>query len=239
MVADETGQTAAIEGVFTDLQSDAKRKTFAAGEHVFDEGQRSANVMYIHVGEVRVFQIATDGSVRLGGVFGPGEWVGAAAVAGLDFRGRAVASVETSVSMLPADRLMDLLQLRPAAAVAFFREATQRLMRAYDDTLRLMFNDCNARLIDTLIDLSTYPSAEHVGDDVTVHITHQQLAQAVGAARETISLALTELRHKNLLRTGRSRLTFNPQLLLSFKASAAEKPRRDRTVMPATATSVA
>jgi hypothetical protein len=48
---------------------------------------------------------------------------------------------------------------------------------------------------------------------VVLNITHSQLAQAVGAARETISLALTQLRHQNLVRTGRNQLFFNPDTL--------------------------
>jgi CRP-like cAMP-binding protein len=39
---------------------------------------------------------------------------------------------------------------------------------------------------------------------VILWMTHEQLAQAVGAARETVSLALTQLRQANVLRTGLS-----------------------------------
>ena len=35
-------------------------------------------------------------------------------------------------------------------------------------------------------------------------------------ARETVSLALTEIRLKNLVRTGRNQLTFNPAALEQF-----------------------
>jgi CRP-like cAMP-binding protein len=237
MPDDVAGQLTAIESLFTDPQAYAVRRSFHAGEIVIDETRPSPEVMFLHSGEVRVFQCTPDSSVRLGAIFGPGEWFGAAAIAGCALRGRAIASVETEVSILPADRLLALLHARPDAAVEFLKEAARRLMRAYDETTRLMFNDCNARLIDALIDLSTRPSAERIGPDVTVRITHQELAQAVGAARETISLALTGLRHKNLLQTGRSRLTFNPQLLMSFKASLGTKSRRDHATSADGATS--
>ena len=54
---------------------------------------------------------------------------------------------------------------------------------------------------------------------------HEQLAQAVGAARETISLALTHLREQNLLRTGRNQLFFNPDALQEFSEKAAASGR--------------
>lgn len=80
-----------------------------------------------------------------------------------------------------------------------------------------MFDDCNQRLIDTLVRFSRSAAATPQGDGgVVLRITHQQLAQAVGAARETISLALTQLRQRNLLRTGRNRLFFKPEALQQF-----------------------
>ena len=65
---------------------------------------------------------------------------------------------------------------------------------------------------------------------MVLRITHQQLAQAVGAARETISLALTQLRQRELLRTGRNQLFFNPDVLRTAclgdpRPAAADEPR--------------
>ena len=59
-------------------------------------------------------------------------------------------------------------------------------------------------------------ATQHDGG-VVLRITHQQLAQAVGVARETVSVALTQLRQRNLLRTGRNQLIFNPQALRDLK----------------------
>jgi CRP-like cAMP-binding protein len=60
------------------------------------------------------------------------------------------------------------------------------------------------------------------GENTVLHLTHEQLAQAVGAARETISLALTEMRHKNLVRTGRNRLIFNRDALRAFATNVQQ-----------------
>ena len=68
---------------------------------------------------------------------------------------------------------------------------------------------------------SSSAAATTQGTDVVLHLTHEQLAQAVGAARETISLALTEMRHRNLVRTGRNRLIFNREALRQFGGAAA------------------
>src|SRR5438046_2727053 len=93
------------------------------------------------------------------------------------------------------------------------KQLSTKLTAFREDASGLVFEDCNHRLIRTLVHLSESPAASPSGDGVVVHITHQQLAQKVGVARETISLALAQLRRRNLLRTGRNQLTFQPQAL--------------------------
>ena len=65
----------------------------------------------------------------------------------------------------------------------------------------------------TLLRFSRSAAATQNGEDIILRMTHEQLAQAIGAARETVSLTLTELRQANLLHTGRNRLAFNFQTL--------------------------
>ena len=68
------------------------------------------------------------------------------------------------------------------------------------------------------------PAARLVPGGVELRITHAQLAQAVGAARETVTLCLIQLRNENLVQTSRSRVTFNPQALLSIDPQADSLP---------------
>jgi CRP/FNR family transcriptional regulator len=217
-------QSQVIEALFTDPTAGARRVLLRAGEMLFATETHHSEAMFIHSGEIRMFQVGPNGSERLGAIFGPGDWIGAAAVSGVAFAARALAPVASEVSIMPVANLMDLLPHRPEAAVVLFKQTAERLMHAYSTAAGLTFDDCNERLIKTLISLSDSPSALHEGDTVTVRITHQQLAQAVGAARETISLALTELRHKHLLATGRNRLIFNPLELAAFRCEP--KPRK-------------
>jgi len=79
-----------------------------------------------------------------------------------------------------------------------------------------VFDDCNSRLLKALVRFSRSAAAMPHGDGVVLRITHEQLAQSIGVARETVSLALTQLRQQNLLRTGRNQLMFNPDSLRDF-----------------------
>ena len=67
-----------------------------------------------------------------------------------------------------------------------------------------------------------YVDLAEEGFDVVLRLTHEEIADAVGVARETVSVALMQLRRKNAVKTGRNRLTFSPeQLERSFSGGRA------------------
>jgi CRP-like cAMP-binding protein len=170
-----------------------------------------------------VYQIGSDGDSRLAEILGPGQWFGSVAFSSHDvYAARAVAAVKTMLSAAPASRLLDHIAHRPQAAALVIRNLAHRVQSARTDSARLVFDDCNQRLIQAMLRFSNSAAATYQGDAVVLHLTHEQLAQAVGAARETVSLALTEMRHQNVVRTGRNRLIFKPEALKQFVG----RPRR-------------
>jgi CRP/FNR family transcriptional regulator len=166
-----------------------------------------------------------DDSARLLEILGPGDWFGDEALTDARIASsRAVAVSLTAVSAVPVDRLTRLLSSQPAVALELIRQLSSKLQAARDDAGRLVFDDCNVRLVKTLLHFSGSAAATRQDDGgVMLHITHRQLAQAVGAARETVSLALTQLRQQNLLRTGRNRLMFNPGTLRAFSMRESKR----------------
>ena len=129
---------------------------------------------------------------------------------------RAVAVSAVTVSAVPADKWLALLAQQPGVATEWVARLAGKLVQAREDAACLVFDDCNQRLIKTLLHFSRTAAATVHPEGVVLRITHQQLAQAVGAARETISLALTQLRQQKLLRTGRNQLFFDPAVLQEF-----------------------
>jgi CRP-like cAMP-binding protein len=127
------------------------------------------------------------------------------------------------VSDIAVGSLYEALCRQPSLAVGLVKHLAARLQEARDDAARLVFDDCHQRLLKTLVRFSASAAASKHEDGVVLRITHQQLAQAVGVARETISLALTQLRQRNVLRTGRNRLTFNPQVISRLAGPCASE----------------
>jgi CRP-like cAMP-binding protein len=195
----------------------AKRMSIAAGKSLYEPASEAKAIYFIHRGQIRSYKIDEAGSGRLLEILGPDDWCGEAALARHPTYGeQAVALVASVVTEVSVDRLMPLLAHQPRAAVELIKELSHKLSTARTDAAGLVFDDCNARLLKTLVRFSDSAAAAPHPDGVVLRITHQQLAQAVGVARETVSLALTQLRQRNLLRTGRNQLMFNPEHLRTF-----------------------
>lgn len=193
----------------------SERVEFAAKTALYQPDDAARSLVYIHTGQVRTYQTSPSGSRRLIEILGANQWCGAAALAGLETYGETAEAVSpTLATVMGVERLFGALSRSPEGALELIRQLARKLATYRQDASDLVFEDCNHRLVRTLVDMSGSPAASPTSEGVVLRITHQQLAQKVGVARETISLALAQLKRKNLLRTGRNQLFFNPRLLM-------------------------
>ena len=207
----------AVDELLSQPALEARQVEATTGTVLFEPSTAARHVYFVHSGQVRVYQPGPDNSARLLEILGPGDWFGVAALAGsATYGNRAVAVSSVVLSEVPADKWLGLLSQQPALATDWVGRLAGKLVAAREDAACLVFDDCNQRLIKTLLSFSRSAAATPHPEGVVLRITHQQLAQAVGAARETISLALTQLRQQKLLRTGRNQLFFDPDVLEKF-----------------------
>jgi CRP/FNR family transcriptional regulator, cyclic AMP receptor protein len=220
-------QHSAFAELFNDPAIGARKANVAAGTVLYDADDAANHVHFIHRGQVRLYQVGPEGSQRLVDILGAGDWFGVAALARAEKHGlKAVAVGASVISEVDADQLYLALSHKAEAAKELSQKLAAKVQSARDEAASLIFQDCNARLIQTLIRFSQSAAATPSEDGVVLRITHQQLAQAVGVARETVSLALTQLRHQNMLRTGRNQLMFNPENLKRIRGNPTERVKR-------------
>jgi CRP-like cAMP-binding protein len=224
------GKSAILHELFEGAETGAARISIRTGALVFDAGCRADRIWLIVEGEIHLRQISANGQVRLIDILGPGDWIGAAALA--DFPTYAAQAIAASSSVLleaRAENILTLLEQHPKANRIFIHDLVAKLGMARHDSAALVFNDCNHRLIATLLRFSGSAAATPVDEGVALRLTHSQLAQAIGVARETVSLALTNLRHRQLLKTGRNQLIFNPDELRRALRDHAVEDRTGQT----------
>jgi CRP/FNR family transcriptional regulator len=210
---------AALHALLADPALEVRRTGVASGSVIFEPGTPARTVYFILRGQIRLYQEDENGASRLADILGADEWFGVGALAGSETYGmRAIAVVPSVVAEVRADKLLAALSKRPEVLVELNRQLAAKLEAAREQAAELIFRDTNARLVNTLIRFA-HSAASTPRDEggVVLNITHSQLAQAVGAARETISLALSQLRLRKLVRTGRNQLFFDPEVLRKMR----------------------
>jgi CRP-like cAMP-binding protein len=201
------------------LQQDisARRLSFADGQAVFQPKDSATDFFIVESGEIRLLEVAPHGARRLLDILGAGRCFGFASIGRISVYEKLALSVGDSiVRAISAQRLREILLSHGELTMQFIESLARQLHEAWSEGSHFVFEDCRLRLIKTLLRFSHSPAARSVPEGVELRMTHAQLAQAVGAARETVSLCLMQLRQENLVRTSRNRVIYDPQRLGQF-----------------------
>jgi CRP/FNR family transcriptional regulator, cyclic AMP receptor protein len=183
---DEDG-AAALQSRMTDV-------ALSRGERLFAEGDEGDRLYVVLDGKIKLTRAAPDGRENLLSVVGPGEMFGELSL--FDPRPRtasATAITDARLAALAHDKLLIWLTGRPEVALHLLRALAQRLRRANDVMADLVFTDVPGRVAKQLLDLADrfgeqQPDGLHVNHD----LTQEELAQLVGASRETVNKALAD-----------------------------------------------
>ncbi|MFD0890483.1 Crp/Fnr family transcriptional regulator, partial [Streptosporangium algeriense] len=89
----------------------------------------------------------------------------------------------------------------PEVALHLLRALAQRLRRTNDVLADLVFTDVPGRVAKALLDLAER-FGQRIDDGIRVHhdLTQEELAQLVGASRETVNKALADFAQRGWLR---------------------------------------
>jgi CRP/FNR family transcriptional regulator, cyclic AMP receptor protein len=164
------------------------------GEHLFLEGQDGDRLYVVLDGKIKLTRAAADGRENLWSVLGPGEMFGELSL--FDPRPRtstASAVTDATVAALAHDTLRAWLPGRPDVSLHMLQALARRLRKANDVVADLVFTDVPGRVAKNLLDLADR-FGEQDRDGLHVHhdLTQEELAQLVGASRETVNKALAD-----------------------------------------------
>ena len=186
------------------------------GQRLFDEGDAGDRLYVVLDGKIKLTRAAPDGRENLLSVLGPGEMFGELSL--FDPRPRtssAVAVTESRLAALAHDELRDWLTGRPDVSLHLLRALAQRLRRTNDVMADLVFTDVPGRVAKALLDLAGR-FGEQTAEGVQVHhdLTQEELAQLVGASRETVNKALADFAARDWLTlSAKSVLIIDPERL--------------------------
>ena len=164
------------------------------GDILFREGDRGDRLYVIGEGKIKLGLTSADGRENLLAILGPGEMFGELSLFDPGPRtATATAVAETQLIALSHEDLTSFLSGRPAVAATMLAALARRLRRTNETLSDLVFTDVPGRVAKALLDLSNrFGRASEDGILVAHDLTQEELAQLVGASRETVNKALAD-----------------------------------------------
>ena len=174
----------------------------ARGQALFSEGDPGDRLYVVTSGKVKLGRTAPDGRENLLAVMGPDEMFGELSLFDPGPRtATATAVTDTTLIGLGNSDLQPWLNARPEVATQLLAALARRLRRTNEAMADLVFSDVPGRVAKALLDLARrFGVQTEDGLRVTHDLTQEELAQLVGASRETVNKALADFASRGFLR---------------------------------------
>lgn len=170
------------------------RREMSKGDVLFNEGD-DGHALYVLVkGKVKMARTARDGRENLLGLLGVGDMLGELSVFDPGPRMSRAHVVEDSVVYeLPKEILDEWLDDHIEMSRHLMRALAQRIRRISNTMAELVFSDVPGRVAKAILDLGHRFGRMERGHVTVRHgLTQEELAQLVGASRETVNKALAD-----------------------------------------------
>jgi len=199
--------TALDEAAAVSLRASMDTVKIAKGSILFKEGDDGEHVYIIIDGKLKLGTSSGDGRENLLSILGPGEMFGELSLFDPGPRtSTATAVTDAKLLSLSHEKVIPWLRENPEVSLQLLTRLSQRLRRTNEAVGDLVFSDVPGRVAKALIDLGdrfgkTTPEGLLVNHD----LTQEELAQLVGASRETVNKALADFAGRGWLKLdGRS-----------------------------------
>ncbi len=191
------------------LASSLQYADYSRGETVFLEGEQGDTLYIVLTGKVKIGRRATDGRENMLSVMGPSDMFGELSLFDPGPRtATATVVTEARLASLAHASLKPWITDRPEIAEQLLRVLARRLRRTNDALADLIFTDVPGRVAKQLLALSErFGSIEPDGTRVHHDLTQEELAQLVGASRETVNKALADFAQRGWVRVDSRALT--------------------------------
>jgi CRP-like cAMP-binding protein len=194
--------TALDEAAAVSLRASMDSVKIAKGSILFKEGDEGEHLYVIIDGKLKLGTSSGDGRENLLSILGPGEMFGELSLFDPGPRtSTATAVTDAKLLSLSHEKVIPWLKQNPEVSLQLLTRLSQRLRRTNEAVGDLVFSDVPGRVAKALIDLGdrfgkTTPEGLLVNHD----LTQEELAQLVGASRETVNKALADFAGRGWLK---------------------------------------
>ena len=187
---------------FAALTEELTEVDLSRGSTLFHEGDPGDQLYFIISGKIKLGRTAPDGRESLVAIMGPGELFGEMALFDPSPRSTSATAVsETRLAGLKHENLKKVIERSPDVSAQLLQALARRLRRTNESLADLVFSDVPGLVAKALLDLADRFGRPATDGILVAHeLTQEELAQLVGASRETVNKALAEFVQRGWIR---------------------------------------
>jgi CRP/FNR family cyclic AMP-dependent transcriptional regulator len=189
------------KSVFAEFDEISSPSAFPKNAILFVEGQEPRGVFVICNGRVKLSTSSADGRSMIVRVAEPGEVVGLpGTISGNPHELTAEALEPVQVNFIPREAFLQFLRQRGEAAVKIAEILNQIYQATLSEVRYLGLSASTAeKLARFLLDLPANPTQDNGQIRATLTLTHKEIAEMIGASRETVTRLFASFKRKRLV----------------------------------------
>jgi CRP/FNR family transcriptional regulator len=187
-------------------------------ETIYHQGSEATGLYILNRGTVRHTLTTPNGRRKIVGILATGHIFGEEVfVSDGKHQTEALAHDESWISVLERETLLQLIGQLPQFSLNLLQLLDERLMEAREEIETLSFSTTERRIARTLVKLSRKHGKRLLSLEpfkkLKIMMSHEHLAQMIGANRPHVSAIMSDFKKKGLIRYQRRRLLVNEQEL--------------------------
>jgi CRP-like cAMP-binding protein len=198
------------EGERTLLERHAIRKRYPRAAIIHSPGDLGAMVHFVVSGRVKIYNLSACGKEIIYRFCTPNSFFGIAEIFGGDEREVFAEAVEDTEVLCTDKHYFENLVLRnPVLTLSVMRILGNRVRQAHKAISSFVFCDVRTRLAQLLIKLAQINGVENPDGTITLRnrFTHQEMANMIGAMRQTVSENMNHFKRNGHVRVAGERIT--------------------------------
>lgn len=185
------------EDTIQNIAKTSQMRNFEKGFYISTPHDDNEDRLYfLKEGEVEVYESAPGGKKMIIDILKPGDIFGYASIASSDSPKQFIkASKDATVCIMPKQDFLALLEQKPELALRVIKELSLQLLLTESRLRDTALADMETRVLQELERL--YAEYGDGKRKIARKFTHEQLAQLVGTARETVTRTLARLQEQD------------------------------------------
>jgi CRP/FNR family transcriptional regulator, cyclic AMP receptor protein len=199
------------------LSAHARIVHFNAGQNIFMMGEPGTSLMAVLNGEVRISVPSAGGRELLLAILQPGEFFGEIAV--LDGRNRtadAQAATDCDLAILDRAEVLNFLHHQPEALIGLVEVLCGRLRQTDQHIAEVALLNLPVRLAKVLLRIAKLDESAGTEQDITtIDLPQREIANMIGAVRESVNKCLRRWQKSGILRVEDNSITITDPVALA------------------------